>query len=148
MVQGDSFSMSELIVNPDRKGDFLEALLNKLAGPETKGAFWFYEAVELPLTAEPVAAASPFAASGAVLAGEGCLLQLDPANAAALVTFFAQDVAALSALLHIEIEVGGELQFRSYDGLAINLPGPMLTAGWQDALVQKAIIGNSTIKRC
>ena len=68
--------MSELVVFPDRKADFLEALLDKLAGPETKAAFWFYKPVELPLTAEPLTGASPFSASGAVLAGDGYLAEL------------------------------------------------------------------------
>jgi hypothetical protein len=138
--------MSELIISPDRQIDFLDALLNHLAGPDTKAAFWFYERVSLPVTAEPVDGASPFPTSGAVLAGDGYLVRLVPASAQALLLFFAQDVAALSALVHFEIEVGGELQFRSYDGLSINLPGPMLRAEWQDGLVQRGIITISRIE--
>lgn len=132
--------MSEMIVNSGREVDFLEALLHQLAGPGTMAAIWFYQPVNLPVTAEALGGPSPFVDSSAILAGDGYLVELAPATAESLEKFFAQDLDALSALIHVEIEVAGELQFRSYDSLSINLPGPMLTPEWQHALVQKGII--------
>lgn len=132
--------MPTITVNPDRSVEFLAALLPKLAGPQSRVAFWFYQPVTLPLTAEPLSGPSPFPASGSSLAGHGYLLPLTNQNAATLSIFFAADRDALSALIHLEVEKQGRLQFRSYDSFSVILPGPDLDDRWLRALAEREIV--------
>ena len=134
--------MGELLINHDRLADFLSTLLEKLSGPQSRAAFWFYHPVELPIPAESLSGASPFLNSGSSLAGDGYLVHFTRSNAATVAAFFAEDLDALSALTHLEVESAGQLQFRSYDNFGVNLPGPALDAAWLKSL---ALLGIVTI---
>lgn len=138
--KGPGSIMNEFTIDPDRVVDFLAALMAQLAGPQTRAVFWFYDPVQLPVAANPVKGTSPFAQSGAVLAGDGYLVDLIAAQAELLMSFFANDMHALSALMHVEVEQAGVLQFKSYDNFSINLPGPALDPDWLSALEKRGIV--------
>ena len=129
-----------ITVNPDRHIEFLDAILHKLAGPQSRAAFWFYRPVTLPLTAESLSGPSPFPTSGSTLAGHGYLLPLTMQNAGTLTSFLSGDMDALSALIHLEVEKQGQLQFQAYDSFSVNLPGPDLDDRWLSALAERGII--------
>ena len=131
--------MHALHVNPGRLTDFIKELLQKLAGPEARAAFWFYRPIVLPVTAEAIGSASPFG-SGSSLAGEGVLVQLTAETARELAYFFIRDAGALSALVHLEVESAGELQLRSYDSFEVVIPGPALDARWLASLIESGIV--------
>lgn len=134
--------MSDLHVNPDRSADFIAVLLDKLANERSRVAFWFYQPVDLPLTAEPIGTASPFTGSKSFLAGLGYLVHLTTANAHTLASFFTQDLDTLSALVHLVVESRGELQFRAYDDFSIIFLRPpwvlayerLFNGGWPETI--------------
>jgi hypothetical protein len=132
--------MVQVNVNSDRRVDFLTALLEKLADAEARAALWFYQPVALPVSAESIGGISPFPDSGSVLAGEGYLVHLTRRNAKSLVAFLANDLAALSALLHLEVECAGQLKFRSYDSFEIILLSPTIDSQWLSTLAMRGII--------
>lgn len=125
-------------IDPDRSADFVTALFETLAGGNVRAAFWFYEPVVLPAASEPLGSASPF--SGSSLAGEGFLVQLTPANAGTLAAFFAYNLDALSALIHLEVKSAGMLQFRSYDSFEVIILGPALDSRWVRKLTARGIV--------
>lgn len=132
--------MPAVDVNPNRSAAFIIALFEALAGREARAAFWFYRPVPLPVAAEPLGSATPFSGSGSSLAGDGFLVQLTPANAGTLAAFFAYDVDALSALVHLEVHSGGQLQFRSYDSFEVIILGPALDTRWLGKLIARGIV--------
>jgi hypothetical protein len=134
------FKMVRLTVNPERLVDFLSAFLKKLSGLEVRAAFWFYQPVVLPVAAERISGISPFPDSDSFLAGEGYIVHLTRRNADTLAAFFANDLNALSALIHLEVESAGQLQLRSYDGFGINLLSLALDSQWLSDLAMRGIV--------
>ncbi len=130
----------ELRINPDRVADFVDLLLPKLAGAESKMALWFYAPLALPLAATTIGSASPFLGSSGILAGHGYLVDLSPQAAQTLSAFLANDMEALSALLHLEVEVSGQLQFCAYDHFAVLILGDALTQPWLAGLAEQKIV--------
>lgn len=128
--------------NAERLGDFIGAIVTVLAGDQARLALWLIEAFNFNrFSATPIAGtASPFPSSGSKLAGFGYLIPIESNAVEALVAALTREDQLDCCIMHLEIEVAGNIAIAAYDTFSCVFFNAPITLVFLEDLKQQAII--------
>lgn len=99
--------------NFDALDELFRAVLSNVSSKQARLAIWTIEAFDLSqFDYQPIGAESPFLHSSSILAGSGFLLSLQ-SSSNELIDVLCDRLTY--EILHLEIEVEGDVQFAAYD---------------------------------
>jgi hypothetical protein len=100
--------------NFDALDELFRAVINEFSNKQTYLAIWTVETFDLSqFDSQLIGAESPFPSKSSRLAGDGLLLPLQSLKGTELLDVLCDRLTY--EILHIEIEVEGEVQFSAYD---------------------------------
>lgn len=103
--------------NEDAFEKLFEAIVNRLAGDQSKLAIWLTRNdIDFSLIKpQLIGARSPFTGSDSILAGDGLLIKLDLINVENVIQVLTANGRLSFEIIHIQIESNGSVQFAAYD---------------------------------
>ncbi|MBE9067026.1 hypothetical protein IQ260_10195 [Leptolyngbya cf. ectocarpi LEGE 11479] len=131
--------------NAERLDDFIRAVVTVLAREQARLALWLIEEFTFNhrLAATTIiGTASPFPSSGSKLAGVGYLMPIQSDTVAALVAVLICEDQLDCYIMHLEIEVAGNIAIAAYDTFSCVFFNAPITLAFLEDLRQQAIIDN------
>ena len=129
----------EIEANFDALDELFRAVLKSISNKQIQLAIWTLESFDLgSLDARIIGAASPFASSSSKLAGDGLLISLQPNQVDELIEVFCDRLTY--EILHLEIEVEGDVQFAVYDHFCYILFGDQISLALLEEIKSRGVI--------
>ena len=119
---------------------FFQAIIRRLAPHRVRVAFWWLEGC-VPTWSFPmkvIGSESPFLGSQSILGGVGRLVRITPQNVEAFLRLITPNV--LGALIHMEVESRGQVQFAAYDFFTHEFFSTDIDTSFLDACVAEGLI--------